>query len=192
MTDEDTTGETPIADEAGPEKPGEKVIDPSAPLKPLFQQSFETQAAIACLEDVAVGGLVKYLVLSEAMGVVAQAGGQASIRSARRYLERESDMVFGVIRGVGLKRLNDIEIIGTGAEGLAKSRRAARRAGRRMTCVVFEKLARPDQIRQQAYRSLFNAMDALGKATSVRKLEATVTKTQRVLPLNATLEAFKK
>ena len=169
-----------------------EIIDRAASPKPLFQQSFETQAAITCLEGVEAGKTVEYARLTDAMGVDAQRGGRGAVQSARRYLERERSMVFAAMRGLGIKRLTDNEIVSTGSQGQAKMRRVARRYGRRQTCVDFEALDQPTQVRQQIYRSLFNAAGALGKASAIRKLESRVVESARVLPLNQTLEAFKK
>lgn len=169
-----------------------EIIDRGTSARPMFQQSFETQAAIACLITVEVGKTTTYAQLTDAMGVDAQVAGRGASKSARRYLEREHRMVFAAVPGVGLKRLSDTEIVGSGAEGLARSRRAARRAQRRLTCVDFDALEQGAKVRQQAYLSLFNAIAALGKPTAVGKLESQVAKSARLLPLNQTLEAFKK
>lgn len=170
-----------------------KVIEiPVGSRKTLFDRAIETQAAIDLMKPVARGEMATYGALEEAMGCNPQAGGRSNVNSARRYLQREHGMVFVAVANVGYKRLTDTEIVKSSPEALTKSRRASRRAAHRLTCVEYDDLNKTDKVMHQVHLSLFGAIQALSKADSAKKLTTRVEETMRSLPLNQTLEAFKK
>lgn len=160
--------------------------------KTLFERSFETLAAIDVLKLVERGEIATYAALEEKMGCSPQKGGRSNVNSARRYLEREKEMIFAAVINVGYKRLTDADIVKSLPDALTKSRRVTRRAAQRATCVEFEGLTRPDKVSQQVHLCLFQAIQAFSKVDAAKKLTKQVGETMRSLPLNQTLEAFKK
>ncbi len=160
--------------------------------KSLFERAIETQAAIQAMQNIAPGNRATYQELKAAMGCDPQMGGRSNVNSARRYLQREHGMVFAAVSNVGYQRLTDAEIIKSSPEALTKSRRASRRAAVRLICVDFDKLSETHKVSHQVHLSLFAAIQALSKADAAKKLTAQVRETMRSLPLNSTLELFKK
>lgn len=158
----------------------------------LFERAIETQAAIEVMSSIQRGEIATYLALEKAMACSPQKGGRSNVNSARRYLQREHGMVFVAVFNVGYKRLTDTEIVKSSPEALTKSRRASRRAAHRLTCVEYDDLSKEDKVAHQVHLSLFGAIQVLSKADATKKLTARVTETMRSLPLNQTLEAFKK
>ncbi len=158
----------------------------------LFERAIETQAAIDVMSPIERGETVTYLALEEVMGCSPQKGGRSNVNSARQYLQREHGMVFAAVPNVGYKRLKDTEIVKSSPEALTKSLRASRRAVQRLTCVEFDGLSEGDKVQHQVHLSLFGAIQAISKADAAKKLTKRVEETRRSLPLNQTLEAFKK
>ena len=170
-----------------------KVIEiPTESRKNLFDRAIETQAAIEVMRPIGRGEIATYGALEKEMGCNPQAGGRSNVNSARRYLQREHGMVFVAVPNVGYKRLTDTEILTSSPEALTKSGRASRRATQRLTCVEYDDLSKDDKVSHQVHLSLFGAIQAISKADSAKKLTAHVQETMRSLPLNQTLEAFKK
>ena len=170
-----------------------KVIEiPTEIRKTLFDRAIETQAAIDLMRPIDRGETATYGDLEKAMGCNPQAGGRSNVNSARRYLQREHGMVFVAVPNVGYKRLTDTEIVKSSPEALTKSRRASRRVAHRLTCVEYDDLSKDDKVAHQVHLSLFAAIQAISKADAAKKLTVRVQETMRSLPLNATLEAFKK
>ncbi len=160
--------------------------------KTLFDRAIETQAAIDVMRLIERGDIATYLALEKQMGCSPQKGGRSNVNSARRYLQREHGMVFVAVPNVGYKRLTDTEIVKSSPEALTKSRRASRRAAHRLTCVEYDVLSKGDKVSHQVHLSLFGAIQAISKADAAKKLTVQVTATMRSLPLNVTLESFKK
>ena len=170
-----------------------KVIEiPTERRKTLFDRVIETQKAIDLMAPIARGEIATYAALEKEMGCNPQLGGRSNVNSARRYLQREHGIVFVAVPNVGYKRLTDTEIVKSSPEALTKSRRASRRAAQRLTCVEYDDLSKEDKVSHQVHLSLFGAIQAISKADAAKKLTTHVTETMRSLPLNQTLECFRK
>ena len=170
-----------------------KVIEiPTESRKTLFDRAIETQAAIEVMRPIGRGETATYGALKEKMGCNPQAGGRSNVNSARRYLQREHGMVFVAVPNVGYKRLSDTEIVKGSPNTVAKVRRETRRGSLRLTCVDYDNLSDEDKLSHQGHLTVFALWQATSKADSVKKLLPHVQETMRSLPLNQTLEAFKK
>ena len=90
--------------------------------------------------------LVTYAALSEIAGRDVQRAGRGPLDTARRILQREDNIVFGVVRGEGLKRLSDPEIVKAGHASVAATRRTARRGIRKLACADYANLDNGDRI----------------------------------------------
>ena len=170
-----------------------KVIEiPTERRKTLFDRAIETQAAIQVMRPIGRGEIATYGALEKEMGCNPQAGGRSNVNSARRYLQREHGMVFVAVPNVGYRRLTDTEIVAGGPGGHAKVRRVSRREATALTCVDFDGLSEAQQASQQGHLTLHAATQALNRADAIKKIEPAIKKSMRSLPLNQTLEAFKK
>lgn len=160
---------------------------------PTFRLSQDTRCLIdrlLALRD-QPGKLVTYKELSDELGQDVQTSAWAAVASARRYLLREHQLVFGIVRNQGLQLLSDSEKVQTDASFLSRIRRTARRGAATQFAVVdFTALKRDEQIRHNVAVSAFGAMIHFSKPTAMKKLEERVSETQKALPLAKTLEAF--
>lgn len=99
--------------------------------------------------------------------------------------------VFGCVRTVGVKLLNDGEIISDAESVAPRIRRISRRASRRLTAVQnFDKLPNEQKVKHNALLSVFGAITAMGRAKSIARVEQEVKRTSQSLSLSATLEVF--
>lgn len=164
--------------------------------KALFEPSVDTNFLAAKLSKVDVGEIVTYEELSDAIdGRDVRPGqpGYSALVSARRRLERQHGIVFGSVRKVGLKRLSDIGIVDTSDQAIASIRRKARRSAKRLTCVKnYEGMPAEKQVKHNAYMSIFGALAAASRASTVRLIEEEVAIKQDQLSLTKTLEFFKR
>jgi hypothetical protein len=156
------------------------------------EASIDTQYLYERLKKVGVGEMIGYDELSELVQRDVRNGAHGNLSTARNRLMRDDQMVFEAVRGKGLKRLTDAEIVSTGQSVLDRTRRAARRGFIRNTCVDYDRLADADKVKHNAYASIFNVVQAVSKGSAVRKIEGAMSDSKQVLPLAATLEAFKK
>ncbi len=161
-------------------------------MKPSIQKlSIDSQLIAERLMQVEIGQLVTYEVLSEVIRQDATNDhGRGCIATARRMLQRDHQIVFGTVRGVGLKRLSDAEIVQTGSHSVHRVRSAARRGAKMLTAVSdFDALAPADKLRHNATLSVLGAIEAISSAGAVKKVEQRVTAASP-LPIAATLAAF--
>lgn len=159
--------------------------------RPIPTLSIDTKLIYERLASASVGDLIEYSELNDLVQRDIRNGAAGCFQSARRRVERLDGIVFGTVRGVGVKRLSDDEIVASGQAVIDKSRRAARRGYRRLGCVEFDGLSAESKVKHNTYQSLFSALVAVTKPSAVKKVETKVSQSQESLPLAATLEAFK-
>jgi hypothetical protein len=159
--------------------------------RPDFNRSADTRFIIQKLRPLRVGEQISYAELAAAVSrPVGEIDG--SLASARRALLREDSMVFGTVRGVGLRRLSDTDIVRTSAAVTKRIRRAARRGVRVLAAVNdFSALPRDDQMRHSASVSVLAAIAEMTTDKSLRKIESVTKEAVRELPFAQTLAAFR-
>lgn len=152
--------------------------------------SIEAQELIRRLLRATVGEVITYAELSVvAMGDV-QEQKRGVLTTARKRLLEDHDMVFEAISNVGLKRLNDEEIVVTGEAPLVRINRMARRGMRKLACVDYDNLANDLQIKHNARFTLLNFHYQSTQPRQVKSIEQKVEKRGSRLGLQETLRAF--
>lgn len=156
---------------------------------PIPAMSADTRVLIDHLRSLGVGEVASYANLTKAIGKDVRAR-RHSLHSAMRHLLREGK-VFAAVMGVGIKRLNDQEIVAVGDEGLRRMRKMANRISRKLSCVTdFDALPEKQRYRHNALMSLSMAVGSITDSRKVEKLEQRVAQVGRSLPLVQTLHAF--
>lgn len=122
--------------------------------KTISEIGIETRMLYDALKDVVVGGTVTYSALSEIAGRDVRGDGYGSLTTARRMCQREHQMVFSAVRGVGLRRLDDGQIVDATDGDILRIRRAAKRGVERLACADYKGL--PDE-----KKPMFNAKAAI-------------------------------
>jgi len=158
-------------------------------MKKLFELSEETAAIVRYLQSQDKGTMVPYRELSKVVGVPISPN-LPKLIYARRILVRDHNAVWVCIKpGIGLRRLNDMEI----AERLPKwwlngARGKLDRAGNEIDVVDLHQLD-VDQAARFAVDSIQRelAFDALSKATR-RKMEKVARGTSNDLPSFTAIE----
>ena len=161
------------------------------PTKPMmFEASPDARLLRGRLKAVEIGQMVTYVELS---AVVSRTVGGAfgPLRTALRSLLHDEQRVFGVVRGIGLKRLSDAEIVEAADSDIDSVRRKARRAARKLTSVQdFAAMDPAKQLAHTARLSIFGAIGHMTTESAVRKIETAATGRATELPIAETLKAF--
>ena len=141
--------------------------------QPDFRLSADSAALVKVLEQIPVGGLVSYSTLSSAISrdITLFRG---ALETARKAVQRESRMVFDVIRKQGLRRLADDEIVDLSDKARDHARRHARNTAKKLVCVDYDSLSKPKQTKHNAALSMFGALAELTTSGSQKRLEAKV------------------
>lgn len=157
--------------------------------KPDFELSVETRILIDAFAKLEKGQSVSYAALTEKLGQRVT-GGHPALQSAKRVLLRDSGMVFAPIRGEGLKRLTDEEIIGSGEKRIQGIRRAAKRAVRVTAQADYDALSEEAKVKHNANLSLFGVFRLMTNRDRVKALEARIAETQSEIPAQKILEFY--
>lgn len=153
--------------------------------------SHHSMTLVDVLQDIAPGETCSYAALTTSIGRNVQSEARSCLATARRLLQREQQMVFASVRGVGLKRLTDGEITTIGPQTLQKINRASRRGIHKLTCVQrFADLTNDEKIRHNTALSILGVFHEVSKTKSVKQIEVAVTGLQKQLPLKEALQAF--
>lgn len=172
----------------------------------IFEISVEARLLYARLKEVSIGEVVLYTELAAIGGRPMETDEDTgklidrrfplelygALSTARRRAQKDDGIILDAVYGEGLKRLNDHEIVGTSQRYIDGTRRASRRASKRLACVAnFDDLPAESKVQHNTFMSLFGALAVITRAKSVKKLEGHVQQAHEQLPLVKTLEAFK-
>ena len=158
--------------------------------KPAPSLSVDTKILTDRLAQCSIGDIVAYEELTKLIGRDVCTIARSNLTQAVRRMLRDG-IVFGTIRGVGIKRLTDEEIVGVGPQTISKFRRASRRASAKLANVQdFNGLPQAVKTTHHMSLSVLGVLTYLTKPSNVRKLETRIETAQQALPLQRTLEAM--
>jgi hypothetical protein len=158
--------------------------------KPTFEMSSSTRLLRQRLAQTKVGDVVSYAELSRVISEPVD-GSTSSLQTSLRSLLRNERMVFGSIRGVGVKRLADSEIVAASSSDIDGIRRKARKSVMKITAVQnFTGLSPKDQMAHTSRLSIFAVVASMASDQGVKKIEAAVGGRSSELPIAETLKAF--
>lgn len=136
-----------------------------------LELSADTKAIITRLREMAIGELVTYDELSGIIGRDIQRN-RYILDSARRNVEREDGAVFGIERGVGIRRMTADEAPNIGIQSRKSIRRKADRGAKRIERAVSRANDLPDDVARKAY----------GEIATLRLIEHTATERAQPKP----------
>lgn len=136
----------------------------------MFEKSYLT--TILCDHLRQTNGEISYARICDVAGCDIGVA-RPAIASARRILEREK-IVFATVRGVGLRRIDDSEIVRSTEKIKGTIRRASRRGIKRLNAVSsIANLLPSDQISATLNRTIFEAVHQHTTSPTTRKPVAT-------------------
>ena len=145
------------------------------------------------IENAKQGDEFTYAMLSESIGRNVQKEARGNLKTAIAMVLREKGLVFDTIRNVGTKCLNDDEIPGIALGVIKHVRKITLRTAKKIVCVKnFDSLPVDKKIQHNTMLTIMIFMSKTAKQKRIKQIEDKVAQTQRILPLNKTLEAFKK
>lgn len=155
----------------------------------LYEKSIDTKILEDLLSKANVGDLVTYELMSVAIGRSVRDFALPSLRSARQGLLNTKNMVFGVEKNVGVRRLNDSQIVKAAEHDRKKMKRAATKAIRKLSVVDFDKLT-PEEKKQHTVASAQMGVIAMfsSKRTTTKITENVNDKA--ILAIGETLKMF--
>ncbi len=160
-------------------------------MKPQITTHIDTQMIYERLSTASIGDLIEYQELTALIGTDVQNKGRGYMETARRMALRDKGMVFQPVRGVGLKRLADTEIVQSGQAYITKIRRHARRGMRVLVSVQdFGALPNDLKVRHNATVSMLGAVAVFSGGAAQKRVEGAVEKAGQKISYTKTLELF--
>ena len=161
---------------------------------PEFQA--DAEKLVACLLAVEVDGVIAYATLSVAIQRDVQGKGRSALMKARKMLQRtavvEERRCFAPVIDVGLKRLNDEDIVRTSRSTVKRIHRTAGRGIQTLATVRNPiGLTNESKVGYYASTSLLFMFREITRVQSLRQIEAVVAVAKKTLPLADTLRAFR-
>lgn len=159
--------------------------------KAIQELSADTSLLVERLRKVEVGETIDYQTLTNVIDRDVRDEASGNFRSALHIVQRDYQIVFGTIRGVGVKRLGDSEKVACADNSIRKIHREAKRGRDKLLCVTdTDKLSNADRIKFNTGIAAFGALHEVTKTKAIERLEAAVKKSADKLPLSSTLQAF--
>jgi hypothetical protein len=156
----------------------------NTPTKPDFSPRPDSDSAqlARLLATLAVGEEISYDQLGKAIGRDVQGQARGALETARRKLLRDQRRVFDVVIDIGLRRLNDREIVQTADKARAHIRRTSHKAARTVLCADYEGLDKEMQVKHNVALSIFAVTEMMAGDKAVRRIESQVKEVGRELP----------
>lgn len=164
--------------------------------KTIGERHIYTQELMKNMKKVPEGGLISYEDLTKIIGIDVRPGGAGYIyqKSARDILERDDNIVFEVVKNVGIKRMTPDEVgKSTASIYINRKKSIARRYKRRIDTVSdkFESLDQEAKIKTTLARTIIAFDSELLKSKNILKIENKVKRSTRLIGFNDTLKLFK-
>lgn len=150
---------------------------------PLFAASADAKTLAHVMRSASVGDVVTYATLSAAIARNVCRDARAAMGTARTILQREDRMIFDAVRGEGLKRLADEEIVSLGDRARDHVRRSSRKVIKKMVCVNYDALSKEKQVKHNTSLSMFGVFCELATEKSTKRLSSSVEMAQAELPI---------
>lgn len=158
--------------------------------RPIFRQSLETQNVVKLLSDDNHDDLFTYDEISKAIGSDV-AGHPGCLVTARRTVQREKQVVFETVRGVGIKRCSDADIVNGRAKDIAGIRGIARRGMKKIACVKnYDALPGDVKQRHNVYASGLALLHHATTNSAQAKIEQKVVQSKLKLPVAEAIAAI--
>ena len=136
-----------------------------------FTLSVDARLLYERLMKLEVGDEVSYNDLSEVIQRDVRAAARTALKTARRIAKRDHHRVFGTIITKGLRRLNDVEIVGTGDATLRGIRSRARSGAYTVACVAdYEAMPNDVRIRHNATLAILGVVEQTVRERNVQRI----------------------
>ncbi|MFA5381811.1 MAG: hypothetical protein WC356_01505 [Candidatus Micrarchaeia archaeon] len=161
--------------------------------KKLFKIGIDAQVLYDRIIQVNPGEIITYEELNELIGRDVQTDAYASLFTARNKARSINRKAFGVMPNVGLKCLEDDEIVGAGHKALDRARGRARNGFKTLIC-LNNYAGLPDhlKIKHNTVATLLAMVNRITKPKTVAAIEGVISEKMEKLTFSQTLEFFEK
>jgi len=164
---------------------------PPRPKKTIPERSYETSAIYQRIIQLSVDEVITYQEISVIISRdIQQARGY--LNTAKRIALRDDGFVFGAVRNIGIRRLNDMAIVESANKSIRSIRRKASRKKDDLLCMRREELNDEEKLSLDTKLTHTSFLEHMTKPKAIRRLEMSVKEASHQLPLQKTLEIFRE
>ena len=160
-------------------------------MKVMQEIGIDTKVLYEKLIKLQVGEVVEYKELSALVRRDVQDKKHRHILTTAKKHAQKEGIIFGTIRNVGMKRLNDEEIVGSMESYVRHVRNTSRRKANILTKADYKALSPELKIRHGVYMCILAVANRISQDKQMKKLGDAVGKSQKSLSLAETLDIFK-
>jgi hypothetical protein len=155
--------------------------------------SLESQLLYERLIQARTGEVIHYEELAEIIGRDVQSEAYGCLYTARKKARNMNRKAFGIIANIGLKCLEDDEIIGAGFQMVRRLRNRARSGLKTLICLGdYAGLSDSLKIKHNAVAAILMMTNHVTAPRKVAALEGAIQKTMEKLTFQQTLQFFEK
>lgn len=157
--------------------------------QPNFKLGVDATTLVKRLETCEVGTIIPYSELNKLIGGDVQLKNHGALTTARKILLREQRIVFGVVHGVGLKRLKPSEVVEQESTTISKIKRASRRSMTRLAATDYEALNADEQAKHRLVSATLGAVALCTGTKAQHRLEQQA-RSSAALDIGSALKLF--
>lgn len=155
--------------------------------------SLDSQMLYDRLAEAKPGETISYAELTDLIGRDVQTEAYGCLATARRKARNHNRKVFGTLAKVGLKCLEDAEIVDSGYRSLTTVKRRARDGLKKLICLQdYNGLADHMKVKHNAVAAILMVANRMTTPKKVAALETVVSEKMQKLTFTQTLEFFGK
>jgi hypothetical protein len=155
-----------------------------------FEKSADTKVLENVLSEMKVGDMLTYAELSKAIGRDVRQFAIGALASARGSLLKEKKMVFAIERKIGIKRLDDNQIIDSTEADRLHMQRTGKKSLAKLASVSFENLSEEKKKQHVVASAQIGTIVMFSQKSSQKKIESKVNGSTSVLAIGETLKLF--
>lgn len=159
--------------------------------KAIPEISVDAQTLISRLRKMQKGEAVSYKELSALISADVQQKARGYLNTARNRLLMDEAMVFEAVRGIGIKRMDDAQIISVGDQTTGKIHRASKRALRKLNCSDAGNLTNDQKVELNTAASIAGCIALMTRPSKLNLIRAAVKQAENRLATGRTLDLFK-
>ncbi len=165
--------------------------EPELAKKSTFQVSPDTHIIERRLKALTPDESVSYKELNSlVLGRKLQGKDRYILYSAIRICAREHGIIVGTVRGAGIKRLTDTEIVGIGDGAIDRIGRISRKASNQILRADYDKLPATEQAKHNERLSVLGAIHQFTRPASQKVIAAKVSECKAKLALPEVIKLF--
>lgn len=160
--------------------------------KSIPEISVDSMTLYKRLVELDEGEVVEYDALTDLIKRDVRGEAYSNLDTAKRRCESNDLIVIKPVRGVGVRRIPNDEIVAVAGDRLNKARRQTKRGLGELACADYDKLTPDQRLKHNASAAMLGTIHFMSKPSKIKSIETKLGAGNGKLSVNQTLELFSK